>query len=155
MPEKPKAIFVGPEVVSNAFRKIRKDWDFTVCVDSMKDLWDGLSNDTINDDVHIIVTLDGYFKKDPDHHDRGFEELVATMAPHCFFIIISYFPELQNRMRQSIEKTMENMGNIDSKDEYFFIDPKKPNIEIDNAVQQYISTSPNEYVVNALKDSLK
>lgn len=148
MPVTPKAIFIGPEIVSNHLIKIRKDWDFVASVETIADLWDGLNNQTIDDNVQIIITLDGFFKPNEDD-DRSFEQLVAMMSPHCFFAIISYRPDQEAHIRSRINAESYAIGNGDN-EEYYFINPKNPNVDIDNAVAHYINNSDNREVAAIL-----
>lgn len=148
MPVRPKAIFIGPQVIGEHLAKLRKDWEFVSLVDNIASLWEGLNNQSIDDNVQAIVTLDGFFKPDSDD-DASFEQLVAMMSPHCFFVILAYRPEYEGQIRSRISAEAHAVGNGDN-EEYYFVDPKRPNLSIDRALAEYISNTDNRDVAAIL-----
>jgi len=148
MPVRPKAIFVGPAKLGEHLEKLRKGWDFVSIVPDIASLWNGLNNQTIDDNVQVIITLDGFFKPDSEE-DSSFEQLVAMMSPHCFFLIVSYMPEYESQMRSRISSESHAVGN-GGNEEYFFVDPKRPNLTIDRALAEYIKNTENKEVAAIL-----
>lgn len=146
MPIRPKAIFVGPEQIGESLAKKRTDWDFVHIVPKISELWAGLNNQTIDNDVQVMITLDGFFRPEEngkDQEDKSFEELVAIMSPYCFFGILNYYPNHEDEMRRRIESAQLSVTDTGAHQEYFFIDPKRPNISLDRAVEYYIKNSQN------------
>ena len=143
----PKAIFVGPAQIGQFFVNKRPNWNFVAIVDTIQELWDGLSAQTIDDDVQIIITLDSFF--DPEGKDFALEQLVAAMTPYCFFAIISYHPAYQDQIRQRVSIESATIGQGDIR-ELYFIDPQKPNSSLDRALDNYLYNSDNTEVVAIL-----
>ena len=143
---KPKAIYIGPEAIGTFLVNGRPSWDFII-VPTIADLWEGLNSGKIDTSVQILITLDYFF--DAEGNDNSFEQLVATMSPHCLFLIVQYHDKLEGQIRERISSMAASLGN-DTNSEYFFISPKKPNVTIDRAVEAYIEHSENREVANVL-----
>ena len=147
MPVKPKAIYIGPEKIGSFLAAKRTEWDFVALVPTIADLWTGLNEGTIDNEIQIMITLDYFF--DPDGNDNSFEQLVATMSPYCFFLIIQYHGDLEAQIRERVGSMATALGN-DSSAEFFFISPNKPNVTIDKALNYFVENSDNKIVANIL-----
>lgn len=147
MPVKPKAIYVGPEKIGSFLASKRTEWDFVAFVPNIADLWTGLNEGTIDNEIQVMITLDYYF--DPDGNDNSFEQLVATMSPYCFFLVIQYHADLEAQIRERVGSMATALGN-DTAAEFFFISPNKPNVTIDKALNYFVENSDNRSVANIL-----
>lgn len=147
MPTKPKAIFIGPKPIGEFLISKRTDWNFVASVPNIEELWSGLNEGTIDNEIQVMITLDHFF--DPEGNDNSFEQLVATMSPYCFFGIVQYHPNREAQIRERIGSMATALGN-DSLIEYFFIAQKSPNRSINNALNYYIQNSDNTAVANIL-----
>lgn len=146
MPIKPKAIYVGPEQIGSSLASKRTEWDFVASVPDISSLWDGLNSGAIDHEVQVIITLDHYFVRSGE--DASFEQLVSVMSPFCLFLIVQYHPELEPQIRDRVEAVSNSSGANSA--EYFFVDPRRPNVSIDNAVKYYINNSENHDVADIL-----
>lgn len=151
MPIRPKAIFVGPEKIGTVLAGLRKEWDFQI-VPNIAKLWEGLNNQSINNDIQIMITLDGFFKPDTNENDPAFEQMVSVMSPYCFFCILQYYPNREGAIRDRIA-AQDNANSIADEltNSYFFINPKQPNVTIDRALAQYVQTTPNKEIAAILQ----
>lgn len=132
---KPKALFIGDERVGAALAGLRKDWEFAPFIKDIQSLWNGLRSGEIDNEVEAILIVDQFF--DPSGKDESFETLVHTLAPYCFFGIINYKEEYQDQMRERIDFKLEAVGKGDSP--YYFINRRKPNPSIDEALKRFDS----------------
>lgn len=144
---RPRAIYIGVKEVGDALERFRPDWEFLPSVRTIADLWAGLVDGSISNDIQIIFVLDNFF--DPKGEDSSFEKLVATMGPHCFLGIINYRPALREHMKEQISNEAYTAGDSTNL-LYYFIDPKKVGRSLDIALNDYISTSTDRDVVSII-----
>lgn len=147
MPSKPKVIVVGPEPIWNYMVSKKPEWDFLPCVPTIADLWTGLNDGSIDNDIQIMITIDSYF--DPSGEDTSLEMLAATMSPYCLFLIFQYRPEWEDQISKRIESQAAGLGSGDP-DGPFFIPKKNPHKNINDAVAFYIANSQNRTVADIL-----
>lgn len=153
MPELPKAIFVGPAKLGDAItQKYAPNgstpmFNFVAQVGSIPALWDGLYNNEIDGQVQAIFTTDYLF--DPNGEGTAFEELVATMAPHCILFIFAYKPEFKAQIQDSINAQYSRATNTSDIPLYYFIDKSKPTRSITESIRHYTQHG-NPDVISAL-----
>jgi MinD-like ATPase involved in chromosome partitioning or flagellar assembly len=144
---RPKALYVGPEIVGDALQSFRPDWDFQPHVPDISSLWTGLADGTIDSEVHILLVLDYFF--DSTGEDKSFEQLVATMSPHCFFGIINYNPDALAAMQERIDYEAYSLGSS-GEIKYYFIEQGNPQVSIDKAITDFVNTSPLTEIVKVV-----
>lgn len=140
MPITPKAIFVGPPNIGNVLASRQRGWNFVAIVESIQDLWQGLNNQAIDNDVQVILAMDNFF--DPEGKEFDLEQLIATMAPYCFFGVVSYHPDFQGQIRDRVSAQSATIGNSDDALVYF-VDPQRPTLSINRALEHYLTHSDN------------
>lgn len=150
----PKAIFVGPEKLANIIiNKYSQDsstskfFNFVNVVPDIPSLWKGLEDKTISNEVDVILTTDILFNNAGENND--FEQLIAIMAPYCFFGIFSYLPELENKINKLV-KTQLPLLRKNDETLYYFIDKDSPTLSIQNSVKNYVTKSSNKDIVQKL-----
>lgn len=146
MPAKPTAVFIGPEKLGIHLKNRRTEWNFIDIVDNITTFWDKINDETLPNEIDVVITLDNFFH--PNGEDPAFENLVTHTSPYCLFLILQYTPTNESRIRERIETQASSTGEDGV--EYYFVDPKKFNVTIDNAVNYYISHSENRYIADIL-----
>lgn len=148
--ERTKAIYVGPDSLGKVVVSELKNIDFVAQVSKIDDLWKGLEDRTIDNDVPIIITTDLLYSEDDNIE---FEQLVASMSNHCFFAILSYRPELEKEIRKSISIQSKVQG-VEDKQEYYFIDKNSYKKSIKHSLKEYVSTTNNKEYTKVLTEYL-
>lgn len=132
---RPRALVVGSGPVADALAGLRREWYFLPSVPDIESLWAGLANHTISDNIQYLLITDDFF--DPKAgRVEAFENLVVTMAPYCFFGIVSYDGWKQKPILEGVGARALNSG-LEGFAPYFFIDPQYPNKSIDAALNSY------------------
>lgn len=146
MPAKPRVIYIGPEQIIKALQPSRPDWNFVASVRNIAELWDGLQEGTISNEVEVIITIDLFFREDGS--DTQFEQLIATMSPYCLFLVLQYKPEVESSIRERVETSATALSSEVS--DFYFIKRKGANVSIDQAKHHYIQNSENTLVADRL-----
>lgn len=153
MPELPKAIFIGPAKLGNAIvGKYSQNsstplFNFVAQVNDIPSLWRGLEDQTIDNEVQVMLTTDLFF--DPTGESDAFEQLVAIMAPYCFFGIFAYKPQYQAQIQDSISAHAGLLGASESPLHYF-IDKQSPTKTLTSGISHYIKNTTNTSVADVL-----
>lgn len=153
MQELPKAIFIGPAALGNIIvQKYSPNgstpkFNFIAQVDDIASLWSGLEEQTIDNDVQAIITTDLLY--DPSGDTDAFEQLVAIMAPYCYFGVISYRAQYQAQIQDSISAHSGAIGNSESP-LYYFVDKDSPTRSLNETIAHYIAHTNNISVADIL-----
>lgn len=152
----PKTLFVGPRKLGETLAKNRSDLDFVDFVENIPALWDGLEDESIDSEIDMLITIDSFFR--PDGKTSDLEHMVATLSPHCLFVMVQYNPKFENLLRERIRTSASNIEHSEDADdyrsdevEYYFIPTDAPNKGIDEARSAYISKHPDSNVSFALR----
>lgn len=146
----PQVIFVGPEQIGQFLQNKKADWDFVSMVPNIASLWEGLNSGTIPNDAQIILTMDAFFIPEQTDPNGSLQQLIAVMAPHCFFGVLQYKPQYEAQLREeTINQSIINGQGEDP--EYYFIDVKKPTTTIDRAIARYIENHKGTPIANILE----
>lgn len=136
----PNVIYIGPAAVGDAIAKMRLEWSFFPHVPDISTFRAGLSNGSIDNNIQIVVIVDKFF--DPQARDTSFEKLVSSLSPYCMFCVISYTPDLTGPILDRIEH--ERFTNSLPDGKVYFVDAKRPNITIDEAIDKFLADPPPE-----------
>lgn len=148
MIRKPRAIFVGPRELGEDIAKRRPDWDFIAFPKNIITLWDGLNDRTIDNEVEIIITVDVFFKESGE--DNTFANLVAVMSAYCLVLVLEYKPHTRAMIQERVERERYTSGSA-TDEPYFFIDVKRPNPSINDAVETYIKKTNQREIAAVLE----
>lgn len=128
----PNAIVIGPAKLTEYLAKFRRNWNFFEAVRSVDEFTTGISNGSIDNDIHAIFMLDKSFA---GPHAADFEELVATTAPYAMMCIVSYDPAARDGIRERVERQRDAMNVAPAP--FFFISSKTPNNDISQAIDGF------------------
>lgn len=145
--KRPKVIYIGPQQVYDYLVNRNPQWDFEPCVPDIPSLWAGLESGKVDQESHIILVIDFFF--DEKGQDTSFEQLIATMAPHCMIGIVNYKPHLRNLISERIDSEAYAMGSSEDV-KYYFIDKQQPDESIKRAVAAFAAESPLEEIVSVI-----
>lgn len=143
---RPLSVYIGPRSVGEALARVQDRWKF-LRYESPTAFMEALDLGRVDSAaVSSILIVDKHF--DPQGRDKKFEEFAATMAPHCFFGVVSYTKGLQEQIRTAIDEAATDssqlLGNV------YFIDSQRPKASLDEAVTSFIISS-----MKRLDDPLK
>lgn len=144
----PKTVFIGPANLSKMLEKHREDLNFVANFPNIGSFYDALDSEELSNDIDVIMTIDKLF--DPNGKNDDFEHMIAAYSPYCLMIIVQYNPDMEKVIRErvtSMGSVVEEVGN----DEYYFINPKQPNVGIDKAKSSFINNNPNSQVSYTLQ----
>ena len=143
---RPLSVYIGPRSVGEVLARVQDRWKF-LRYESPTAFMEALDLGRVDSAaVSSILIVDKHF--DPQGRDKKFEEFAATMAPHCFFGVVSYTKGLQEQIRTAIDEAATDssqlLGNV------YFIDSQRPKASLDEAVTSFIISS-----MKRLDDPLK
>lgn len=131
----PNVLYIGPGAVGDAIVKMRPEWNFFPHVPDISTFRAGLSNQSIDNNIQIVMIVDKFF--DPQARDTSFEKLVASLSPYCMFCVISYNPDNQGPIQDRVEHERFTGSFPDGK--IYFVNAKRPNRSIDEAVDNFLA----------------
>lgn len=101
-----KVIIAAPEeTLLDFFADQYPDWDFQKFCTSIPEVWDGLSDGTLDDQSSVVLLCDEIYRDDPE----GFAEAAAEFAPNALVLILSYDKELQDDIQNDILRQKANL----------------------------------------------
>lgn len=142
---RPKVLYVGAPQVGDALQSMKPEWEFVKDISdegiarpitSIKQLQEGLQNETIDNEVEVVMLLDMLF--DANDPNALFESAIATMAPYSLTMVVSYQPALQTLIKQRVLSAQTSMGQSG---DFYFIDSSKPMPSIDFAIERFVKES--------------
>lgn len=106
---RPRAMFVGPEQVSNVIRDHAcPDWDW-YRVDTLQDVIAGSRDGDDYSDINMIILVDRMFEKE-FNPEREFETIVASFGTSKIVTILQYNSSLQYNIENSVAAYAKDKG---------------------------------------------
>jgi MinD-like ATPase involved in chromosome partitioning or flagellar assembly len=97
-----KVILVTPEdSYVEYFKQYLPSWDITR-VDTITDMWNGLSNNTVPSDAEIVIFNEYFYNNDTY---GNLEQAIETLYAHATVFVISYDPSTANTITSSVART--------------------------------------------------
>lgn len=131
------AIYIGKDHrIGDLLQKIKPEWNFLPHVSNIGELWQGLNNETITDDIQAIFILDIFF--DETGSDTAFEDFIAQMGSYCYLGVLSYRPDYQNMI---VERVNEAAYRVSSETPtFYFISRENPVASINKSLSNFINS---------------
>lgn len=143
----PIAHYIGNPTIGNAVMSIKSEWNWTEMSVSITDFMNKLRNNVLSNDIDVIFILDSFFDKTGEN--KEFEQFVSALAPYCLFMIVNYYPENKDLMRDAIDRASYEAGSdVDGK--YYFISKNNPVQEIDQSINDFVNKSELKELVAKL-----
>lgn len=126
-----KTIVVDTEDIRQFLGSNFPNWDTQKSVPTLKDLWDGLGDQSLSSESQIIFISDELYEE----NENLFASTIATLSPHALVIVASWHPSLIGVIEEKVNafRIRKNLpyGKI------YWIQPEVAVAQIEEAILEF------------------